>query len=332
MTGLTHILIKRANLRGYTLVDAMVVMLLCIALFGIAEVITRTNRTASRQKKATRYQGDMGCKFIFRRGNNCGWIVANTSQDQLSSAIQSVWPGLEINQTRGALSPQEFFDWYPKTHDEALIDPEMRAAVGFYSSGNKALCITPELTWPFDEKELAELSTIVGPVGSFMLGTSSGTAYFAYYADGKLHRKIENLTDKIKLTGNAIQEESGINFETFGKQEIQQLWESFGLEPSEEPITGIVFKDTSPRPEMITPKLPDHLSNEEKAALTKKLQATYKNSLNRPRPTQEELDAGREKRRKEMKAKIEGMFRARNIKPKRGGDSTIGFNLHQDKD
>jgi hypothetical protein len=93
----------------------------------------------------------------------------------------------------------------------------------FWQDGPWAIMMDPSYVLASDEENLKTLSNDVGIVASFVVESAGASAFFWYFENGSLRRRISNNGADVSTTGEAIPEERGIDISNYYMDETEAL-------------------------------------------------------------------------------------------------------------
>jgi hypothetical protein len=161
-------------------------------------------------------------------GMHLGLVAVKTTVPLLREAFFRTWPHFELVIANDDLADGDAVSKWQQTQQKP---GSAMGVFAFWQEGPWAVLLDPTYVLASDETALKSLSAEFGTVASFVVETTSGSAFFCYCVNGSLRRKISNDDSVLSTAGEPIPEEAGLDVSRFYMNETEALWTAFGISP-----------------------------------------------------------------------------------------------------
>jgi hypothetical protein len=158
------------------------------------------------------------------------YIATRLSIADFQGAVLSCWPHLTLIETAtGFATPDDAWAWAesrsrhhkgPRRNDDVML---------LYRDGDWSVLLDISQCMMYEEHSLIALSHTAGRVITAVTQGTAGVAEFHVYDSGVLTRQILGEEGVVTLSGTALPEEAGLDLGYFYLDEIETLWQNFGL-------------------------------------------------------------------------------------------------------
>lgn len=154
-------------------------------------------------------------------------IAAKISPEKLREAVLEAFGGEQV----GTETFDEFYDVksYCRDHSEMLGGEVGQEAWYIWKSGEYAVMGDLSMELPHSADALARLSKAVGGVVACAIDPYQEYAFFAYFEDGALKRRLVLEDEEILEEGLPVKAERGRHIDDFNEEEAGRLWLSYKL-------------------------------------------------------------------------------------------------------
>lgn len=154
-------------------------------------------------------------------------VAARVSLDKMRAAVEDAF-GVEEVETKTC---DDFYDAmdFCRPRSELLGGEIGHEAWYLWKAGEWAVMGDLSMRLPQDLDALAKLSAAVGPVVAAGIDTGFEYAFFAYFEDGALKRRLLLEDEEILEEGLPVKAERGRHLDDFKEEEAERLWTSYGL-------------------------------------------------------------------------------------------------------
>ena len=165
------------------------------------------------------------------------FIATRLPVDRFRDAMLASWPDLElVEAATGFTTPAQVWAW-ASSRSGYLKGARSDDVKLIYRDGDWSVLLDISLCMTSDEEELRALSRRAGRVLAGATQGTAGVADFGVYDDGRLVRRILGEDGDITEEGAPLEQEGGIDLHAFYLDEIDALWQRFGLRSLlEEPV------------------------------------------------------------------------------------------------
>lgn len=154
-------------------------------------------------------------------------MAAKISPEKLRAAVLEAFGAEEI----GTETFDDFYDvkTYCREHSELLGGEVGQEAWYIWKSGDWTVMGDLSMELPRHAEALARLSKATGAVVACAIDPYQEYAFFAYFEDGAVKRRLVLEDEEILEEGLPVKAERGRHIDDFNEEEAGRLWLSYGL-------------------------------------------------------------------------------------------------------
>lgn len=154
-------------------------------------------------------------------------VAAKISPEKMRVAVLEAFGGEEVARERF----DDFYDVksFCRAHSEMLGGELGQEAWYIWKVGDWAVMGDLSMELPQSMDALAALSKAVGGVVAGAIDPYQEYAFFAYFEDGQLKRRLKLEDEEILEEGLPVKAERGRHIDDFNEEEAGRLWLSYGL-------------------------------------------------------------------------------------------------------
>lgn len=161
-------------------------------------------------------------------------IAVPAAMDELVREFATVWPHYDVGQQATLASLDHWAAWkgeherFVSAADWTLDHPGVEV-LAFLQDGDWAVLLDTSHVLATDTEALARLSARFGRCLSFAIETAGGFASFAAFRQGQVERSIERMDGELRMQGEPLPEEAGLDLSRFYMDETEALQQRLGL-------------------------------------------------------------------------------------------------------
>jgi hypothetical protein len=158
------------------------------------------------------------------------YVATRLSIAELQEAVLSCWPHLTlVESATGVATPEDAWAWAEPRCEHHKGTCRTDDVVLIYRDGDWSVLIDFSKSMMYEKDSLIALSRTAGRVITAVTQRTAGIADLRVYDSGALTRQILAEEGVMTLSGTALPEEAGLDLGHFYFDEIEAVWQNFGL-------------------------------------------------------------------------------------------------------